>query len=119
MTQKWYATLRHPKMYPHTKFGIPIIKNIGEMDRTRRRDGRTDGLTDGRTVRLLYASQSSFGGIKNTIFKTIAGVLTECMFKLILFLDYVVVKTYKLLTRYRELFFIQCIITKKQSNQIK
>ena len=26
--------------------------------------GRTDGLTDGRTVRLLYASQSSFGGIK-------------------------------------------------------
>ena len=39
------------------------------MDRTRKRDGRTDGrtdgLTDGRTVRLLYASQSSFGGIKN------------------------------------------------------
>ena len=38
------------------------------MDRTRKRDGRTDGrtdgLTDGRTVRLLYASQSSFGGIK-------------------------------------------------------
>ena len=30
------------------------------MDRTRKRDGRTDG----RTVRLLYASQSSFGGIK-------------------------------------------------------
>ena len=27
--------------------------------------GRTDGLTDGRTVQLLYASQSSFGGIKN------------------------------------------------------
>ena len=34
------------------------------MDRTRKRDGRTDGLTDGRTVRLLYASQSSFGGMK-------------------------------------------------------
>ena len=30
------------------------------MDRTRKRDGHTDG----RTVRLLYASQSSFGGIK-------------------------------------------------------
>ena len=29
--------------------------------------GRTDGLTDGRTVRLLYAFQSSFGGIKNLI----------------------------------------------------
>ena len=68
MTRKWYATLRHPKMYPHTKFGIPTSKNIGDMDRTRKRDGRADGrtdrLTDGRTVRLLYASQSSFGGIK-------------------------------------------------------
>ena len=68
VTRKWYATLRHPKMYPHTKFGIPNSKNIGDMDRTRKRDGRTDGrtdgLTDGRTVRLLYASQSSFGGIK-------------------------------------------------------
>ena len=29
-----------------------------------KRDGRTDGLMDGRTVRLLYASQSSFGGIQ-------------------------------------------------------
>ena len=49
MTQKWYATLRHPKMYPHTKFGIPTSKNIGDMDRTRKRDGRTDGRTDGLT----------------------------------------------------------------------
>ena len=68
VTRKWYATLRHPKMYSHIKFGIPTSKNIGDMDRTRKRDGRTDGrtdgLTDGRTVRLLYASQSSFGGIK-------------------------------------------------------
>ena len=56
VTRKWYATLRHPKMYPLTKFGIPTSKNIGDMDRTRKRDGRT--------VRLLYASQSSFGGIK-------------------------------------------------------
>ena len=60
VTQKWYATLRYPKMHPHTKFGIPTSKNIGDMDRTRMRDGQTDG----RTVRLLYASQSSFGGIK-------------------------------------------------------
>ena len=71
VTRKWYATLRHPKMYPHTKFGIPNSKNIGDMDRTRKRDGRTDGrtdgLTDGQTVRLLYASQSSFGGIKTKI----------------------------------------------------
>ena len=49
MTRKWYATLRHPKMYPHTKFGIPTSKNIGDMDRTRKRDGRTDGRTDGLT----------------------------------------------------------------------
>ena len=49
VTLKWYATLRHPKMYPHTKFGIPNSKNIGDMDRTRKRDGRTDGRTDGLT----------------------------------------------------------------------
>ena len=23
VTQRWYATLRHPKMHPHTKFEIP------------------------------------------------------------------------------------------------
>ena len=57
-TRKWYVTLRHPKMHPHTKFGISTSKNIGDMHRTR-------SGTDGRTVRLLYASQSSFGGIKN------------------------------------------------------
>ena len=49
VTRKWYATLRHPKMHPHTKFGIPTSKNIGDMDRTRKRDGRTDGRTDRRT----------------------------------------------------------------------
>ena len=57
MTRKWYATLRHPKIHPHTKFGIPTSKNIGDMHQTR-------SGTDGRTVRLLYASQSSFG-VKN------------------------------------------------------
>ena len=111
MTSKWYATLCHPKMHPHTKFGIPTSKNIGDMHRTRSgTDGRTfyyyknlvrgqghsdpkmvwdtppsqdasthqiwnsylkeyrryapDMKRDGRTVRLLYASQSTFGGIK-------------------------------------------------------
>ena len=65
VTRKWYATLCHLKMHPHTKFGIPTSKNIGDMHRTRSgTDGLTDGLTDGRTVRILYASQSSFGGIK-------------------------------------------------------
>ena len=28
MTRKWYATLCHPKMHPHTKFGIPTSKNV-------------------------------------------------------------------------------------------
>ena len=37
VTRKWYATLRHPKIYPHTKFGIPTSKNIGDMHRTRTR----------------------------------------------------------------------------------
>ena len=42
VTRKWYMTLRYPKMYPHTKFGIPTSNNIGDMDQTRKRDGRTD-----------------------------------------------------------------------------
>ena len=69
MTRKWYATLRHPKMHPHTKFGIPTSKNVGDMNRTRSgTDERTHGRTDGWTVRLLYASQSSFGGIKILVY---------------------------------------------------
>ena len=31
-------------------------------------DTKRDGRTDGRTVRLLYASHSSFGGIKSLIY---------------------------------------------------
>ena len=31
VTQKWFVTLRHPKMQLHTKFGISISKNIGDM----------------------------------------------------------------------------------------
>ena len=58
VTRKWYATLCHPKMHLHTKFGIPTSKNIGDMHRT------LSGM-DGRTVRLLCASQSSLGGIKS------------------------------------------------------
>ena len=34
VTQIWYATLRHPKMYPHTKFEIPTSNNIRDMLRT-------------------------------------------------------------------------------------
>ena len=35
VTQKWYATLWHPKMHPHIIFGIHTSKNIGDMHRTR------------------------------------------------------------------------------------
>ena len=31
MTRKWFVTLGHPMMHLHTKFGIPISKNIGDM----------------------------------------------------------------------------------------
>ena len=31
VTQLWYATLRHPKMHPHTKFEIPTSNNIRDM----------------------------------------------------------------------------------------
>ena len=29
VTEGWYATLRHPKMHAHTKFGIPTSNNMG------------------------------------------------------------------------------------------
>ena len=28
VTQKWYVTLCHQKLHPHTKFGIPAFNNI-------------------------------------------------------------------------------------------
>ena len=35
VTQLWYATLRYPKMHPHTKFEILTSNNIRDMIRTR------------------------------------------------------------------------------------
>ena len=35
----------HPKMYPHTKFGIPTSINIGDMDQNTKA-GRTDRRSD-------------------------------------------------------------------------
>ena len=35
VTQFCYATLRHPKMHPQTKFEIPTSNNIRDMLRTR------------------------------------------------------------------------------------
>ena len=28
LTLKWYVTLHHSKLHPHTKFGIPTLNNI-------------------------------------------------------------------------------------------
>ena len=47
MTQRWCVTLCHPMTHPHTKFGIPTPKNIGDMHRTRSgTDWRTEGHCD-------------------------------------------------------------------------
>ena len=35
VTRKWYATLHNPKIYPHTKFGTPTSKNVGDRLRTQ------------------------------------------------------------------------------------
>ena len=35
VTQKRHVTPRHPKVHLHTKFGIPISKNIGDMHQTQ------------------------------------------------------------------------------------
>ena len=35
VARKWNMTLRYPKMYPKTKFGIPNSKNIRDMPRTQ------------------------------------------------------------------------------------
>ena len=68
VTRKWYATLRHPKMHPHTKFGIPTSKNIGDMDWTRKQDGRTDGRTEGRTDSVITICLPKFlWGHKNSV----------------------------------------------------
>ena len=50
--QIWNSYLKEYRRY------APDTKRDGHTD------VRTHGRTDGRTVRLLYASQSSFGGIK-------------------------------------------------------
>ena len=44
VTRKWYATLSHPKMHPHTKFGIPTSKNIEDMMH-RTRSGTDSAIT--------------------------------------------------------------------------
>ena len=35
VAQIWYATLRHPKMHPHTNFRIPTSNNVRDILKTR------------------------------------------------------------------------------------
>ena len=42
VTRNWYATLRHPKMHPQIKFGIPTSKNKEIC--TGHEAGRTDNV---------------------------------------------------------------------------
>ena len=58
VTRKWYATLSHPKMHPQTKFGIPSSKNIGDMDRTQKRDGQTDSAITICLPKILWGHKN-------------------------------------------------------------
>ena len=65
-TQGWCATLCHLSMHSHTKIGIPISNNIGDMHQTGSGMG---GLMDGQTGRGMdkantICSPQFFGGIK-------------------------------------------------------
>ena len=58
-TRKWYVTPSSQHASTHQ-----IWNSYLKEYRRYAPDTKRDGRTDGRTVRLLYASQSSFGGIK-------------------------------------------------------
>ena len=59
MTRKWYATLRHPQDTSTQQIWNSYLKEYRRYASDTKRDGQTE--------RLLYASQSSFGGIKSSI----------------------------------------------------
>ena len=91
VTRKCYATLRHPKMHPHTKFGIPTSKNIEictghEAGRTdTRTDGWTDWRTDGQTDSAITICLPKFlwGHKKNLrIFKALDQYTVSNQYKL-------------------------------------
>ena len=52
VTRKQYVTLRDPKVYPHTEFGIPTSNNIGDMLQTRfaKIEARGQGHRDPKIV---------------------------------------------------------------------
>ena len=69
MTRKWYATFRHPKMHSHTKFGIHISNNIGDMHLTQ-------SLTNGWTVcdALHYLLDNILNRFGSKLYRQIVGL---------------------------------------------
>ena len=80
VTRKWYATLHYPKMYPHTKFGIPTSKNIGDMDRTRKQDGRTDSAITICLPKFLWGHDKIYTIVKGreTFYRRHTVPVTSC-----------------------------------------
>ena len=57
VTQTWYVTPRHPKMYLHTKVGIPISKNIEDMHQTQ---CKVRGQVQGHSDPIMVRDTSTF-----------------------------------------------------------
>ena len=72
VTQRQHVTLPDPKMYPYTKFGIPISNNIGVMLWSRIRQGCTDTQTDSSADFLTntndHKSDKQFGSKSGVAF---------------------------------------------------
>ena len=58
LTQKWYVTLRHPKMHSHTKFGNSTIKNIRKYasESIPILETRSEVKVKDKVIRVWYAA---------------------------------------------------------------
>ena len=69
VTRKWYATLGHPKMHPHTKFGILTSKNIGDIHRTQSgKDRRTDSAITICLPKFLWGHKNKTSQVTSSLF---------------------------------------------------
>ena len=64
MTRKWCATLSHPMMHSHTKFGVPTSKNIKDILRTHQflklGQRSSQGHSDPKMIYDTLSSQYAF-----------------------------------------------------------
>ena len=67
MTRNLYETLHHPKMHPHTTFGISTANNVGDMHRTR---SGTDGRTETKDGQCDYEGCSNMNASSFITFVT-------------------------------------------------